>query len=136
MEFFTIKALSELSGMNSETIRFYEKTNVILPAQRASNGYRQFTTKHLQQLKFIKTCRSLGFDLAEVKTLLRLQDSPNNDCAGANLIAEQHLRQVDEKISELQKIRALLANMAKCDQHNVEQCLVINTLKNEENRCG
>ncbi|OBW91760.1 hypothetical protein QV08_00325 [Gallibacterium salpingitidis] len=131
MEFFTIKKLSELSGIHLETIRFYEKSQVILPAQRASNGYRQFTTKHLQQLKFIKTCRSLGFDLAEIKTLLALQDQPNTDCYDANLMVEQHLQQVDEKIRELQQIRTLLADMAQCDQHNVEQCLVIKTLKNE-----
>ncbi|MFC0322875.1 MerR family DNA-binding protein [Gallibacterium melopsittaci] len=132
MTLYTIKKLSELSGVNVETIRFYEKNQVIMPAQRAMNGYRQFTTKHLTQLKFIKTCRSLGFDLTEIKTLLLLQDKPETDCYDANQMAAQHLQQVDQKIAELQQIRELLANMAQCDQHKVEQCLVINTLKNKE----
>ncbi|OBW91328.1 hypothetical protein QV06_09870 [Gallibacterium genomosp. 3] len=131
MQFFTIKQLSLKSGIHIETIRFYEKSQLIFPAQRASNGYRQFTVTHLQQLKFIKSCRTLGFDLSEIKTLLMLQNSPETDCQDANQIAEHHLLLVDEKIKELQKIRELLESMVQCDQHTVKQCLVINTLKDK-----
>ncbi len=125
----TIKALSEASGIHLETIRFYEKSGLITPAKRADNGYRQFTQQQLDELKFIKTCRSLGFDLGKIKTLLRLQANPQTDCTDANALATQHLHLIEEKIQELIKIRDLLQGMSQCDNHHVEDCLVINTLK-------
>lgn len=126
---FTIKALSDASGIHLETIRFYEKSGLITPARRADNGYRQFTQQQLDELKFIKTCRSLGFDLEEIKTLLTLQANPQTDCSDANKLATQHLELVEEKIQELSKIRDLLRSMSQCGNHHVEDCLVINTLK-------
>lgn len=129
--FFNIKTLSQASGVLPETIRFYEKMQLIPPVQRGSNGYRQFQQQHLEQLKFIKTCRSLGFDLQEIKTLLTLQENPHDDCRDANELATKHLDKVNQKIAELENIRSLLKRMVNCHQHDVEHCLVINTLKQE-----
>lgn len=126
---FTIKNLSILSGVPAETIRFYEKSGLIAPAVRAANGYRHFNRRHLAQLRFIKTCRSLGFDLAEIKTLLALRAQPAQDCSNANALARRHLAQVDQKIAELQNIRALLAEMTQCTQSDVAHCRVMATLQ-------
>ena len=98
-KFFKIKQASELTGINLETIRYYEKQGLIKPILREQSGYRLFDDNQLQQLRFIKNCRNIGFSLKDIKTQLQLQQTPNKQCNEINALAEQHLAYLDEQIT-------------------------------------
>ena len=72
MSIFKISELSKKTGINIETIRYYEKIGAINKASRGENAYRYFNQHAIEQLEFIKTCRSLGFTMQEIKAFNQL----------------------------------------------------------------
>lgn len=124
-EFFQINELSKASGVNSETIRYYEKQGLIAPALRQSNGYRLFGKPHISQLHFIKTCRMLGFGLDEIKQLIQLQADPNNPCDKVDELAKQHLQIINQQIEQRLKIKNLLEPLVDCTCRDVEKCRIL-----------
>ena len=96
--------VSRATGINIETIRFYEKSMLITTPSRLDNGYRTYTEKQLDELMFIQHCRSMGITLDEIKALKELKEN-NQDCSQANQIIERNLKLIELKISELVKLR-------------------------------
>ncbi len=62
-----IKALSEATGVEIETIRFYEKQGLLPTPAREANGYREYAPAHLERLAFVRHCRALDIPLAEIR---------------------------------------------------------------------
>ena len=94
--------LARATGTKAETIRFYEKIDLMPPPARTGSNYRDYIDEHLRRLNFIRHTRGLGFDIAEIRSLLDLSDHPDRDCADADRIATGHLNAVEAKISRLE----------------------------------
>ena len=58
--------------MAIDTIRFYEKEGLLLPAERSAAGYRQFDSQALRRLQFVREAKQLGFSLDAIRELLAL----------------------------------------------------------------
>ena len=124
-----ISELAKLSGVNLETIRYYERLGLITPAKRDANGYRSFGQVQLDELQFIKACRAIGFSLDEIRELLALQANPENPCQIADTLAKQHLVQIDHQIEKKKKIKTLLERMVDCHAPDIDHCQVIEGIK-------
>ena len=74
MDALTIGNLSKQSGVNIETIRYYEKIGVMPAPGRSAGGFRIYEPDHLKRLSFVRRGRLLGFSLDEIRSLLRLVD--------------------------------------------------------------
>lgn len=127
-EHYTIGALSRSAGVNIETIRYYEKIGLLRAPQRASNGYRHYDHAALPCLQFIRRGRELGFGIAEIETLLELADHPERPCCEADQLAQAHLRDVEQKIKDLQAMQLVLKRMATCQSDIAAHCKLIETL--------
>jgi len=79
-----IGELGEAAGVDIETIRYYEKEELLPAPARLANGYRTYVPAHLEQLAFIRHCRALDIPLAEVKRLLDFVERPEGDCGNIN----------------------------------------------------
>jgi MerR family mercuric resistance operon transcriptional regulator len=122
-------ALSKKTGVNSETIRYYEKINLIPAPARTANGYRVYDVAHLKRLSFIKRCRELGFTLKEIAVLLALVDGEGYTCAEVLDLTITHLRDVEDKIRDLRKMQRTLKQMvSECDGELVPDCPIIDSL--------
>lgn len=64
-----IGQLAQSVGVDTQTIRFYERQGLLPPPGRQENGYRVYTEKHVERLAFIRRCRILGLSLAEIHEL-------------------------------------------------------------------
>jgi MerR family mercuric resistance operon transcriptional regulator len=126
---FSRGALSQKTGVNSETIRYYEKINLIPAPERTTNGYRVYDVVHLKRLSFIKRCRELGFTLKEIAALLALVDGGNYTCAEIRDHTVIHLKDVDDKIRDLRKMQRTLRQMvSECEGGQVPNCPIIDSL--------
>jgi MerR family transcriptional regulator, mercuric resistance operon regulatory protein len=125
----SIGALSKKSGVNIETIRYYEKVGVMPAPARSVGGYRVYGSDHLKRLRFVRRSRELGFSLDEIRDLLRLVDGHAYTCAEVRALALDHLAEVRRKIKDLRRIARVMADMAaQCTGDQIPQCPIIDVL--------
>src|SRR5438128_1517348 len=101
-EKFPIGELSKCSGVNIETIRYYERIKLMSPPPRTANGRRVYESSGLRTLVFIRRSRELGFSLDEIRTLLRLGGPERATCREVRDVAAHHLEDVRSKLRDLQ----------------------------------
>jgi hypothetical protein len=77
---FPIGELSKHSGVNIETIRYYERAKMLAPPPRTASGRRVYGSMDLRILVFIRRSRELGFSLGQIRTLLRLGGPERATC--------------------------------------------------------
>lgn len=123
--------LARATGVNIETIRYYERIGVLPRPDRRENGRRSYVEADAHRLGFVRHARDLGFDLAAVRTLLALQERPEASCEDASRIAEAQLKAVENRIALLLNLKAELARMvSECQKGIVAECRVIEALSN------
>lgn len=125
---YSIGTLSELSGVNVETIRYYEKVGVLPAVSRASNGYRQYDDTSVDRLAFIRRGRELGFTIDEIRDLISLAHHPDQPCADADRMTRAHLADIEGKIRDLQRMRRALLRAADCHSQTAEHCELLQAL--------
>jgi len=125
----TIGTLSRLTGVNIETIRYYEKIKVLPKPSRTQSGRRIYGPMERRLLAFVRRSRELGFSLDEVRALLRLGGPEKASCREVRNIAAQHLDDIRAKISDLRKLERLLAKtVAECTGTTAPECPVLDIL--------
>lgn len=119
--------LARQSGASVEAIRFYEREGLLSPPARSSGNYRLYRSEDLERLAFIRLCRALDMSLDEIRTLLALRGSPEQDCSGANELVAMHLRHVQARIQELRALEHELRHLEQvCRQPaSANQCGVL-----------
>lgn len=123
-----IGALSKATGVNIETIRYYERIGLLPEPERTPAGYRQYGQDHLRRLSFIRKGRDLGFNIEAIRALLRLAEHPETPCQDADRLATEHLAEVERKIEELGRLRDALREMTHCCGETVAECRIIDAL--------
>lgn len=128
-EEFSIGALSERSGVNVETIRYYEKIGVMPTPARTGAGYRIYNLGHLRRLHFVRRGRELGFRLDELRGLLHLVDGHSFTCAQVQALTVEHLKDIRQKIVDLKRLERVMSEMAKqCKGDQLPECPIIDAL--------
>ena len=122
----TIGKLSELTGVNIETIRYYERTKVLAAPPRTDSGRRVYQASDVRTLAFLRRARELGFSLDDIRTLLRLGGPEKASCREVRRIAAHHLDDIRAKIGDLRKLERLLAKtVAQCTGTTAPNCPVL-----------
>ncbi len=121
--------LAKRTGVNSETIRYYEKIALMPDPMRSEGGHRLYNENHVRRLHFIRRSRELDFSLKEVMGLLELVDEEHVTCADVLDRTSVHLADVRKKISDLKKMEGTLKKMmSECDRALRPQCPIIDAL--------
>ncbi|MCE6962074.1 Cu(I)-responsive transcriptional regulator [Cereibacter sphaeroides] len=131
-----IKDASERSGLPAKTIRYYEEIGLVRPL-RGPNGYRRFRDSDLHKLGFLGRARSLGFSIEDCRTLLALWEDRGRASADVKQLAEDHLHRIEEKIVELQAMRATLSHLVTaCAGDDRPDCPILAGLSAGPGCCG
>ena len=132
MPTYSIGQLARRAGVAIDTVRYYERNQLLDPAGRLESGYRRYGDSELRRLRFIRRAKALGFSLADVRALLSLSDERN--VAKIKRAAEARLADVEQRLAELERIRnALQALVAACPGHgHAEACPILNALNQED----
>lgn len=129
--------LARATGSKVETVRYYEQIGLMPAPERTEGNYRSYTTRHLQRLNFIRHARGLGFDIAEIRSLLDLADQPERDCAEADRIATGHLAAIEAKISRLEVLREELSRVVgACRGGRAATCRVLEVIADHSQCTG
>ncbi len=126
---YAIGEMSRRTGVNIETIRYYERIAIMPRPDRTGGGNRQYNHEQLKRLFFVKRCRGLGFSLDEIRALLEMVDRSDFTCNHVHAMTIAHLANVRKKLLDLKRLEQALTGMAaECTRGDVPDCPVIDTL--------
>ena len=131
MPTFGIGQLAKQAGVAIDTVRYYERNDLLAPSGRLASGYRRYGDVELKRLRFIRRAKALGFSLADIRGLLALSDE--RSVAKVKRAAEKKLVDIEQRIAELERIRdGLHTLIAACPGHGrAEACPILNALTQE-----
>lgn len=111
MKQFTIGKLAKESGVGLETVRFYER-KLLIKKPTNKEGFRKYSEEDAKRIRFIKRAQSLGFTLKEIKAFLDLNPSPRATCSDVKARADEKIKEVEQKIQDLKKMRKSLLELS------------------------
>ena len=125
-----IGALARQAQCQTETVRFYEREGLLPAPTRSAGNYRLYGRAHLERLAFIRNCRALDMTLDEIRQLLRFRDLPQDNCAAAHALLDEHVAHVAARIAELQQLQQQLKALRRqCQPARVErECGILDGL--------
>ncbi|MFU9139138.1 Zn(2+)-responsive transcriptional regulator [Erwinia tasmaniensis] len=133
---FKIGQLAKLANVTPDTIRFYEKQQMMDHEIRTEGGFRLYSDNDLQRLKFIRYGRQLGFSLEAIRELLSIRVDPaHHTCEESKGIVKKRLKEVEAMIAELQNMQRSLQrlNDACCgSSHSSVYCSILEALEKGE----
>ena len=130
MQGMTIGQVADYTGVGVETVRFYERENLIPEPPRNNSGYRLYPPAAVERISFIRHAKGLGFSLAEIRELLFLRVDDNASCQEIKEIAVQKISDIEERIEALGQMRDALKELARtCSRGRpVAECRILDSL--------
>jgi len=125
-----IGELGKATGVDVETIRYYEKEGLLAEPLRTDNGYRAYATEHVERLAFIRHCRALDIPLAEIKRLLDFVAHPDADCGDIDRLIDNQLAKVKARLASMRALeKQLSALKGQCGKsHTAGECGILHEL--------
>lgn len=108
-----IGELATKAGLSTKTIRFYEQAGLLPAPPRTSGGYRDYPEQAATRLSFVRDAQGAGLTLAEIRSVLALRDSGQAPCAQVGTLIDQHLADIEHRMTELREARGVLRELAR-----------------------
>lgn len=109
----TIGELAKRAGVNIQTIRFYERKQLLdSPHRWPDSGYRDFGEDAVNQMLFIRSAKEAGFTLREIRELMEMRLLPGESCEEVQAVVEQKLADIDARVKEMRRMRRALSRLA------------------------
>lgn len=106
-----IGQLADATGTTAKTLRFYEVSGLLPPAQRMASGYRDYTDDAVGRVGFIRRGQAAGLTLAQIGQILRIRDHGQAPCSHVRDLLGQRLRELDAQIAELLALRETISQL-------------------------
>lgn len=106
---YTRKSLAKDAGIGIETLRYYEKMELIKPPARASNGYRVYTEEDADKIKHILGAKKYGFSLKEIKVMIDKAENAELNSGDFEVLFRNKISDIDKQINGLKRLKKLLA---------------------------
>jgi Cd(II)/Pb(II)-responsive transcriptional regulator len=106
-----IGELAKKAGCQVETIRYYERIGLLPKPSRTEGNYRDYSKEQLEQIIFIRNCRTLDMSLEEIQRILQLRTLPKESCLGINSLVDEHIEHVEARICSLQSLHQQLCEL-------------------------
>lgn len=109
---FTIRKLADAAGVGVEAVRYYQGRNLLHEPQRVAGGFREYSIKDVQRIRFIKRAQELGFSLDEIAELLSL--SAERDQVRVRELTKRRAAEIHERIRRLEAMASALEGLVSC----------------------
>jgi MerR family redox-sensitive transcriptional activator SoxR len=128
----TIGEVSKRSGVAASALRFYEERGLI-SSERASSGHRRYPRPVLRRIAFIVFAQRIGLTLEEIGSeLAKLPPDRAPNRRDWSRLSGSWTARIDERITELERLRAGLTECIGCGCLSLSRC----KLSNPDDRAG
>jgi MerR family mercuric resistance operon transcriptional regulator len=125
-----ISEAAAASGCHIETIRYYERIDLLPRPARTAGNYRSYSEEEVQRVRFITRGRALGFSLEEVRSLLALACDESLACSEVDRVARHHLGEIRMRVRELNRMaKELERTISACSGGQRAQCAILDALR-------
>ncbi len=128
---YSIGQIAQQAKCKVETVHYYEKAGLMPEPPRTDGGHRIYSLGDIKRLNFIRRSRELGFSIEQIKNLLKFIDEPDHYCGEVKAMATLQAREVQQKITDLQRLYIALNNMIiQCNGEgfSIDDCPIIEAL--------
>lgn len=124
-----IGTIARRADLPTKTVRYYADIGLVLPSDRSSAGYRIYSEIELNKLRFVRSARSFGFSVEECRELLGLYEDRDRSSRDVKRMAQQRIKQIEDKMAELQSLHDELARLAEsCHGDDRADCPILTGL--------
>ncbi|MBC3884079.1 heavy metal-responsive transcriptional regulator [Undibacterium griseum] len=130
---YTIGKVAVLAGVSPDTLRYYEKENLIKPASKTDAGYRLYDDEAVRRIRFIKTAQHCGFTLSDIHELLTLKQTDSACCEDVRSVAIEKKLRIAHKLQVLQTMsHAIDELIERCTggETATDECPILAALEN------
>ena len=116
--YMRIGEIAKKAGINTNTLRHYDKEGLLSPSSESEGGYRLYTDKDMVQLIQILTMKQLGFTLSEIKKHLVALDTPDdmvNALTEHEIAIEKKIRLLSESLKDIRALKTEVSQMQTMD---------------------
>lgn len=118
------------AGVNTQTLRYYERRGLLKRVPRRSSGYRTFTDEDIRVVRFVKRAQELGLSLDDASQLLALRHTQPEDRHAVRQVAQARVDDLDRRIRDLRRMRkALAALVTSCHTSRDPKCPILESLE-------
>ncbi|WAX58411.1 MerR family transcriptional regulator [Jatrophihabitans cynanchi] len=130
--------LAERAGVNTQTLRYYERRGLLDRPPRSTSGYRNYPASAEQLVRFVKRAHELGFSLDEAAKLVQLAAGGPRACASARALATARIGEIERRLADLQRMRdSLVELVATCDlPRRDRKCSLLQALQTSDAVAG
>ncbi|WP_415523383.1 MerR family transcriptional regulator [Clostridium sp.] len=129
MKYYLRGEIAKIAGINVETLRYYEKNKLIPIPNRTSKGYRLYSEDILIILSFIKSAKSAGFTLEQIRNLFSAVNGVHIDLNYVEELIDEKLVEISDKIIELKSVEENLKYI-KENLYQPHECPLCNAFNN------
>jgi len=124
---------AKASGVSAKMIRYYDSIGLVRPANRSGSNYREYGPREINELRFIKRARSLGFSVPEIVQLLSLWRDRARPSRDVKAIADRHVAELEARLTEMQAMVDTLQRLSRaCAGDDRPDCPILVDLTGEE----
>ena len=136
MPSYTIGQLAKAANVPTSTLRFYERTKLLVPTARSDGNYRQYDSAALERLRFIRAAQGTGFSIEDIRELLSLTYSDEPPCDDVIGLMNNRLAEVRERLKKLRHVERVLSRSLKecCTGKSIDLCGEIDRLRGRKER--
>lgn len=118
----TISKLAKKAGVNLQTIRYYEKLNLLPKPKRNKSKYRLYDDEYLKHIKFVKNAQNLGFKLDEIRDLVLIKHNPKALGKDVKKVIKQKIEEIETQVVELQGAKDYLNELYDSCNGKMSSC--------------
>lgn len=109
-----IGELADKFEISTDTVRYYERNELLTPAGRSDAGYRFYDGANQKTLAFILNAKNIGFTLKEIKYLLQIEDNKSiYSCQTVKAFVDEKRGKVQQQLAQLQQMDTMLAELSQ-----------------------
>lgn len=101
----TVGEAARRAGVSPKAVRLYETRGILSPADRTEAGYRTYTERDVDILRFVRRARALGLRLEEIRRIVDLQRQGAQPCGTVIEFLERHVHDIDRTLRDLRALR-------------------------------
>lgn len=127
----SIGKVAKQLGLSTHTLRYYEKIGLLAPVAKTGGGRREFNSKDISRVQFIKRAQRMHFSLDEIRTLIELDKADLVEKPQAQKLVQEKLGEIDKSLKDLKQLKVDLSQMldACLSSGKEEDCPIIEGIK-------